>query len=139
MEGALRLTDAVQHLTSSLLRALEQLLKGGGVLHKGDHRQAAQHGLAVVSEDGVHVDEVHVLHLLAGLLEDGAARPEHLRQARTGPQIPEVVAGDIADILAAALPVQKAPVGLVAEDNHAVRVNDQDALPHGIEYLPQFL
>ena len=139
VEGVFGLADAVQHLPSPLLRALEQLLKGGGIILEGDHRHAPQQRGAVVGEDGVHVHIVHVLHLLAGLLQDGPSRPQHLRQPGAGPQVPEIVTGDVADILAAALPVQEAPVGLVAEDDHTLRVDDEDALPHGVENLPQLV
>ena len=139
VEGVVGLADPVEHLPSPPLHVLHHAAKGGGVLLKGDHRQSAQQGGSVAVEDGVHIDEIDGLHLTPGLLEDGTAGLQHLRQSGAGPQIPEMIAGDVADVLSPALPVQEAAVGLVAEHDHAVRVDDQDPLPHGVEHLSHFL
>lgn len=49
-----------------------------------------------------------------------------------GPQVPQPVALDLADI-APGLFVQKIPIGPVSKDDAALGVDDGDALPHGVE------
>ena len=65
-------------------------------------------------------------------MEDGLALLQHIGQAGAGPQVPEPVALDGADI-ASGLLGEKFPVGRVAKDDDPVGVDDGDALPHGVE------
>ena len=82
--GGVGLVDSAEHLTAALFIALQLRPEVEGVLPKGNHRQAAHHLRSV--EDGVHVDEVDVLALLARGVQDGALLSQHLRQPGTGAQ-----------------------------------------------------
>ena len=128
--GAVGPVEAAEHLLAPGLRRLQLLLGLVGVLQEGHHRHAALQLPVLV--DGVHVDEVEVLDLLAGLVEDGLALLQHVGEPGAGPQVPEAVALDGADV-AAGLLVEEVAVGPVAEDDDAVGIDDGDALAHGVE------
>lgn len=93
--GGVGLVDSAEHLTAALFIALQLRPEVEGVLPKGNHRQAAHHLRSV--EDGVHVDEVDVLALLARGVQDGALLSQHLRQPGTGAQQPQGVSLDRPD------------------------------------------
>ena len=122
--------DAAQDLTAAPLHGLQLLPGLIGVLQEGDHGEAA--GQDSVLIDGVEIDEIEVLDLLPGDVEDGRSRLQHIRKPRAGPQVPQPVALDLADI-APGLFVQKIPIGPVSKDDAALGVDDGDALPHGVE------
>ena len=128
--GGVGLVDSAEHLTAALFIALQLRPEVEGVLPKGNHRQAAHHLRSV--EDGVHVDEVDVLALLARGVQDGALLSQHLRQPGTGAQQPQGVSLDRPDGPAGLL-LQKGHIGPVSIDNALLRVNDQHALLHGVQ------
>ena len=128
--GAVGLVQAAEDLLALGLHGVQLLAGAVGVLQEGDHRDAADEPFPLI--DGVHVDEVEVLDLLAGLVEDGLSLLQHVGEPGAGPQVPQTVALDGADV-ASGLLVEEVAVGPVAEDDDAVGIDDGDALAHGVE------
>ena len=128
--GAVGLADAAQHLPAPGLHRLQLLSGLVGILQKGDHAQSAYQGVSFI--DGVEVDEVEVLDLLAGDVEDGLARLEHVGQPGAGTQVPQVFALHRLQRFPRFL-AEKLQIGLITENQPALGIDDGDALSHGVE------
>lgn len=122
----------MQHLLIAFFILLQLSLKGIGILEKGDHGQAPHH--FSVLENRVHVDKIDlILFLHPRGVKDGFSGGEHLGQPGSRAQVPQVLTfnGTDAD---SRLFAQKIQVGLIAEYNAPLRVNDVNAFPHGIQH-----
>ena len=109
-----------------------QLVAGEiGVLHKGDHGNAADQLSVLI--DGIHIGKVEVIDLPAGDMGHGLAGFQHIRQPCAGTQIPQHIALHRVKI-AAQFFFQKGPVSAVAEYQTAVGVDDGDALIQCIKH-----
>ena len=128
--GAVGLADAAQGLAAAGLHRLQLLPGLIGVFQEGDHAHPADKGPLVIN--GVHVDEVKVLDLLPGQMEDRLARLQYVGQPGSGTELPQAAALDRADLAPGFLP-EEILIGLVAKDDIAVGVDDGDALPHGVK------
>ena len=128
--GAVGLADAVEGLAAAGLHRLQLLSGLVGVLQKGDYAEPPHQGVPLI--DGVEVDEVEVLDLLTGDVEDGLARLEHVGQPGARAQIPQVFALHRLQRFPQFL-AEKLQIGLIAENQPSLGIDDGDALPHGVE------